>query len=74
MKALVVYLVVVVAITGAHIIGYRHGVRAGQHGAIMAGATYATTACVAQELVTLRQMTRLIEAKNRKSIVVECRR
>lgn len=66
-------IVLFAAVSAAHGFGYWQGIRHSQERAIIAGATYATTACVAQEIVSLRQMTRLIEAKNRKPIVVECR-
>lgn len=43
--------------------GYSAGRRSSQSEAVLAGAEYATTACVAQHLVTLRQVTRAIDAR-----------
>jgi hypothetical protein len=64
----------VLALIVSHEVGYWQGARQSHERTILQTTEYAATICVASQLVTLRQMTRLIEAKNRKPIVVECRR
>ena len=72
MKQVLAPIAVILLLFAAHFLGYWKGVREAQERALLAGATYATTACVAQNLVELRQVTRAIEARNYKPLIVEC--
>ncbi len=73
MKAIVSSVVIGLIAFAIYSYGYWEGSHRAQERAVIMGATAGVTHCVAQNLVEMRQYQRLIEARNRKPIVVECR-
>ncbi|MEH3122016.1 MAG: hypothetical protein PGN16_08560 [Sphingomonas phyllosphaerae] len=74
MKRLINWSLVGVLLMMLYGIGYGEGARAARRAAAQTCAREMTPICAAVLLANLKQVERIIAAKNRKPIVVECRR